>query len=69
MDDRASLTLGGTPSRTPTVTTLTSPRSAAALKRPTSRVIRTFDEVTVTQTINAEEWYEELECGVCSHVL
>ncbi|KAI9636607.1 uncharacterized protein MKK02DRAFT_45312 [Dioszegia hungarica] len=38
-------------------------------RRPPSRVIKTFQEVTVTKTINAEEWYEELECGVCAHVL
>ena len=40
-------------------------------KRNPTRIIRTFEEVEVAveKTIMAEEWYEELECGICAHIL
>lgn len=38
-----------------------------SLKNQPPRIVRTFEEVPTV--VPAEEWYEELECGICSHVL
>ncbi|KAL7421201.1 hypothetical protein Q5752_004086 [Cryptotrichosporon argae] len=42
---------------------------ATPTARPKPRVIRTFEEVAVVKEVLAEEWYEEMECGICSHIL
>ena len=30
-----------------------------------SRVIKTFDDVEVEKLVTRDEWYEELNCGMC----
>jgi len=34
------------------------------LKRASTRIIRTFEEIEVEKKVLQEEWYEELECGM-----
>ncbi|ORY26269.1 hypothetical protein BCR39DRAFT_262542 [Naematelia encephala] len=42
---------------------------SSAYHRGSTRVIKTFDEIEVPTIVTTEEWYEELECGICSHIL
>ncbi|WRT68928.1 uncharacterized protein IL334_005910 [Kwoniella shivajii] len=38
-----------------------------SLNQASPRIIRTFEEIRVP--VKSEEWYEELECAICSQVL
>ncbi|WWC73226.1 uncharacterized protein I206_107192 [Kwoniella pini CBS 10737] len=67
------------PSISSPITTLSStnaiagPSSQTSVKKERStnqggpRVIRTFEEIKVP--VKSEEWYEELECAICSQIL
>ncbi|WVF65688.1 hypothetical protein IAT40_000419 [Kwoniella sp. CBS 6097] len=58
-------TLGMT--QTPTSTPKTSAKKEKHAQSSAPRIIRTFEEIKVP--VNTEEWYEELECPICSQIL
>ena len=71
-DDSPMLPIPGTfPTSRPPLPPRPASKGDKISKRPATRIIRTFEEVEVEveKTIMAEEWYEELECGICSHIL
>ncbi|WVQ93335.1 hypothetical protein IAU59_000403 [Kwoniella sp. CBS 9459] len=57
-------TLGMSPS---TSTPKASAKKDKSAQSSTPRIIRTFEEIKVP--VNTEEWYEELECPICSQIL